>query len=104
VGADTWAFADARLEQQWRPEQMHGYLGVCQRSCRVTPRPTACLVVSHEHLPAHLCRQMPATALVVDCMHVNLRCQKQRKKRYGKRERTGALHNQVSIELRPALI
>jgi IS30 family transposase len=37
-------------------------------------------------------------------MHVNLRCQKQRKKRYGKRERTGALHNQVSIELRPALI
>jgi IS30 family transposase len=37
-------------------------------------------------------------------LHRALRCQKARRKRYGGRERRGTIPNQVSIELRPAIV
>lgn len=37
-------------------------------------------------------------------LHRALRCQKARRKRYGGRERRGTIPNQVSIELRPAVV
>ncbi|MBK8400505.1 MAG: IS30 family transposase [Propionivibrio sp.] len=37
-------------------------------------------------------------------MHRSLRCQKARRKRYGRRERRGTIPNQVSIDLRPTIV
>jgi IS30 family transposase len=37
-------------------------------------------------------------------LHRALRCQKARRKRYGGRERRGTIPNQVSIDLRPAIV
>jgi IS30 family transposase len=37
-------------------------------------------------------------------LHSTLRCQKKRKKRYGRRERRGTTPNQASIVQRPALV
>jgi hypothetical protein len=89
VSAETWAFAEAKLEQQWSPEQICGYL-------KVNGMPT----VSHESLY----RRIYADKRAGGRLHANLRCQKQRKKRYGNRERRGTIPHQVSIELRPAIV
>lgn len=89
VSADTWAFADAKLEQQWSPEQICGYL-------KANDLPS----VSHESLYQRIYADKRAGGR----LHANLRCQKQRKKRYGNRERRGTIPNQVSIELRPAIV
>ena len=37
-------------------------------------------------------------------LHTHLRCQKQRRKRYGSNERRGQIKNRVSIEKRPAIV
>ena len=37
-------------------------------------------------------------------LHTRLRCQKQRRKRYGSIERRGQIKNRVSIEKRPAIV
>ena len=37
-------------------------------------------------------------------LHKHLRCQKQRRKRYGKQDRRGRIANRVSIEERPAIV
>lgn len=89
VSAETWAFADAKLAQQWSPEQICGYL-------KVNLMPS----VSHESIYQRIYADKRAGGT----LHANLRCQKQRKKRYGNRERRGTIPNQVSIELRPAIV
>ena len=89
VSAETWAFADAKLDLRWSPEQIHGYL-------KVNGMPS----VSHESIY----RRIYADKRAGGRLHTSLRCQKQRKKRYGNRERRGTIPNQVSIELRPAIV
>ena len=37
-------------------------------------------------------------------LHKHQRCQKQRRKRYGKQDRRGCIANRVSIEERPAIV
>ncbi len=89
VPATTWAFADAKLARQWSPEQICGYL-------KANGMPS----VSHESIYQRIYADKRAGGR----LHVHLRCQKQRKKRYGSRERRGTIPNQVSIELRPAIV
>jgi IS30 family transposase len=89
VCAQTWLFADTKLQQQWSPEQICGYL-------KANGLPS----VSHESLYQRIYADKRAGGQ----LHGNLRCQKQRKKRYGNRERRGTIPNQVSIELRPAIV
>ena len=89
VSAETWAFADAKLAQQWSPEQICGYL-------KANDLPS----VSHESIYQRIYTDKRAGGK----LHANLRCQKGRKKRYGSRERRGTIPNQVSIELRPAIV
>ena len=90
ISADTWTFADAKLTtMQWSPEQICGYL-----------KDHGMPSVSHESIYRRIYADKRAGGL----LHANLRCQKQRKKRYGNRERRGAIPNQVSIELRPAIV
>ena len=56
--------------------------------------------VSHEAIYQHIYADKRAGGT----LHRALRCQKSRRKRYGGRERRGTIPNQVSIELRPAVV
>ena len=87
--AATWAFAEARLADRWSPEQISGYL-------KVNKLPG----ISHESLYQRIYADKRAGGT----LHTALRCQKARKKRHGSRERRGTIPNQVSIELRPAIV
>jgi IS30 family transposase len=89
IGADTWAFVDARLGEYWSPEQISGYL-------KTNQLPT----VSHERIYQRIYADKRAGGT----LHTALRCQKARKKRYGNRERRGTIPNQVSIERRPEIV
>ena len=89
IGAETWAFADAKLAKHWSPEQISGYL-------QVNNQPS----VSHESIY----RRIYADKHLGGTLHNTLRCQKKRKKRYGNRERRGTIPNQVSIDQRPAVV
>jgi IS30 family transposase len=89
VGAQTWAFADAKLGELWSPEQICGYL-------KANGQPT----VSHESIY----RRIYADQRFGGTLHLALRCQKARKKRYGVRERRGTIPHQVSIEQRPVIV
>jgi len=89
VTASTWRFVDTKLGELWSPEQISGYL-------KVNHQPT----VSHESIYQRIyCDKRAGGSL-----HTALRCQKTRRKRYGKCERRGTIPNQVSIELRPAIV
>jgi IS30 family transposase len=89
VSAATWAFTDIKLRELWSPQQICGYL-------KANDMPS----VSHESIYQRIYADKRAGGT----LHANLRCQKQRKKRYGARERRGTIPNQVSIEQRPAIV
>jgi len=89
VCARTWAFADARLGELWSPEQICGHL-------KTSGEPS----VSHESIY----QRIYADKRVGGTLHLALRCQKARRKRYGVRERRGTIPNQVSIEQRPVIV
>jgi len=89
VDADTWHFVDTKLGELWSPEQISGYLKVNLRAS-----------VSHESIYQRIYADKRAGGT----LHTALRCQKVRRKRYGKCERRGTIPNQVSIELRPAIV
>jgi IS30 family transposase len=89
ISTHTWAFVDIKLGQLWSPEQICGYL-------KVNGMPS----VSHERIYQRIYADKRAGGT----LHKSLRCQKQRKKRYGQRERRGAIVDQVSIEQRPGIV
>ena len=89
VSAQTWAFVATKLAETWSPEQIAGHL-------KLKAEPT----VSHESIYQHIYADKRAGGT----LHRTLRCQKLRKKRYGGRERRGTIPNQVSIDLRPAIV
>jgi len=89
IADETWSFAQAKLTEQWSPEQISGYL-------KANDLPT----VSHETLYQRIYADKQAGGT----LHSHLRCQKPRKKRYGCRERRGTIPNQVSIDQRPAIV
>lgn len=87
--AANWQTVNALLEQEWSPEQVSG-------SLRVTKQ----LHVSHEWIYQHIYADKAAGG----GLHLHLRCQKLRRKRYGKRDRRGQLANRRSIDERPAIV
>ena len=89
VTAETWAMVDAKLGETWSPEQVSGYLKVNGQT-----------TVSHESIYQRIYADKRAGGT----LHRTLRCQKARRKRYGGRERRGTIPNQVSIDLRPAIV
>jgi len=86
---ETWRFVDARLGELWSPEQICGRLAE-----------QGLPAVSHETI---YCR-IYADKRNGGTLHRALRCQKARRKRYGGRARRGTIPNQVSIDLRPAIV
>jgi IS30 family transposase len=79
----TWQFAEDRLLEQWSPEQISGHAAIS---------------------PETVYQRVYANKRAGGLLWKNLRCQKQRKKRYGKAERRGTIPNRLSIDDRPAIV
>jgi IS30 family transposase len=79
----TWQFAHERLLEQWSPEQISGHAAIS---------------------PETIYQRVYADKRTGGLLWKNLRCQKQRKKRYGKIERRGIIPNRLSIDDRPAIV
>lgn len=89
VSADTWSFVEEKLGQFWSPEQISGYL-------KANGEPP----VSHESIYQRIYADQRAGG----ALHRALRCQKQRRKRYGSTKQRGTIPNQTSIEKRPEIV
>ncbi len=89
ISDHTWAKVEQLLRQQWSPEQISGRL-------RLERQPA----VSHERIYQHIYADKRAGGTLHHC----LRCQKVRRKRYGKHSRRGQLPNRVSIDARPKVV
>lgn len=85
----TWSLVDSLIQQDWSPEQISGRLFKEQG-----------LSISHESIYLHIYQDKYQGG----DLHKHLRCQKKRRKRYGKQDRRGRIPNRVSIDERPAIV
>jgi len=79
----TWRFAQARLREDWSPEQISNHAAI-----------------SIETVYQRVYADKRAGGL----LWRRLRCQKLRRKRYGKHDRRGIIPNRQSIDDRPAIV
>lgn len=83
IDSAIWREAQKRLKEQWSPEQISSQLAI-----------------SHETLY----QRIYADKKQGGTLWQHLRCQKKRKKRYGKNDRRGVIPNRQSIDQRPAIV
>ena len=89
ISAETWEVVEEELRQDWSPEQVSGWLKKRQGTR-----------ISHEWIYQHIL----ADQRTGGDLYTHLRCQKKRRKRYGKHDYRGKIPNRVSIEARPAVV
>lgn len=89
ITTEVWAMVESLLRQDWSPEQISGRLKKEQKVC-----------ISHEWIYQYVLKDKQAGG----DLYRHLRCQKKRRKRYGKYDRRGKLPNCRSIEERPAIV
>lgn len=89
ISAGTCELVESLLRLDYSPEQVSGYL-------KITSGPS----VSHEWIYQHIY----ADKRDGGDLHKHLRCQKKRRKRYGKYSRRGHIPDRVGIEFRPAIV
>jgi IS30 family transposase len=89
IAPSTWHLIEHLLREEWSPEQIATWL-----------RQEAKLWVSHEWIYQHVFADKQAGGT----LYRHLRCQKQRKKRYGVYSRRGRIPQAISIEQRPAIV
>ena len=89
ITAETWAWIDKKIRQDWSPEQVSGWL-----------KKNTETVVSHEWIYQHIYKDKRSRGN----LHKHLRCQKKRRKRVGDNDRRGKIPNQDSIEERPEIV
>ncbi|MFN2483303.1 MAG: IS30 family transposase, partial [Pyrinomonadaceae bacterium] len=89
ISARTWARVAKMLRQQWSPEQVAGRLKLERQSA-----------VSHERIYQYIYADKRAGGT----LHLCLRCQKVRRKRYGTHSRRGMIPNRTSIDERPKVV
>lgn len=89
ISAGTWALVERLVRQDFSPEQVSGYL-------KKEHGPA----VSHERIYQHIYADKRGGG----DLHKHLRCQKKRRKRYGKYSRRGQIPGRTGIELRPAIV
>lgn len=85
----TWRLVESLVRQQWSPEQISGRLTLERQEG-----------VSHERIYQHIYSDKRAGGN----LHLNLRCRKKRRKRYGQRDRRGQLPERRSIDERPRIV
>ena len=86
---ETWAVIEAKIRQEWSPEQISGWL-----------KRNLAIQISHAWIYQYILADKHADG----SLYRHLRCQKKRRKRYGSYDRRGKLPNRVSIEKRPAVV
>lgn len=89
ISEATWATVESLLRRDWSPEQIAGRLKLERRAA-----------VSHERIYQHVRADRRAGGT----LHLHLRCQRERRKRYGKQSRRGQIAGRVGIEARPAVV
>ena len=85
----VWADVVTLLREEWSPEQISLWLAE-----------EKCVSISHEWIYHYILLDKSNGG----DLYRHLRCQKQRKKRYGSYSRRGQIPHQVSIEQRPAIV
>ena len=85
----TWRWVEQLIHQDWSPEQVSKWLQSEKHQC-----------VSIEWIYQYIL----ADKYSGGTLYQHLRCQKQRRKRYGSYSKRGQIPNQVSIEQRPAVV
>jgi IS30 family transposase len=85
----VWELAEPLLCQEWSPQQISGWLAR-ETSFRASPERIYQYVLADQRNGGLLFR--------------HLRCQKQRRKRYGKHDRRGQLSNRRCISTRPEIV
>jgi len=88
-GNPIWRQIEVLIRQDWSPEQIAGRLKIEQR-----------VQVSHESIYQYIYADKRSGG----DLYRHLRCQKQRRKRYGAYDRRGVIPNRVSIDERPAIV
>lgn len=83
IDAATWQFVQDKLMQKWSPEQISDFVPIS---------------------PETVYQRIYADKRAGGVLWKHLRCQKQRKKRYGKTDKRGVIPNRQSIEQRPAIV
>lgn len=89
IESSTWKLVEYLICEQWSPEQVSGWL---QAECQI--------LISTEWIYQYVINDKISGG----SLHKHLRCQKQRKKRYGVYSYRGQIPNQLSIEQRPAIV
>jgi len=89
ISSSTWKVVNALLRDELSPEQVCGRLALEEQ-------PT----VSHERIYQYIYEDKAKGG----DLYTFLRCQKQRRKRYGSHSRRGIIPNKVSIDERPELV
>ena len=89
ITAAQWIQVAALLRQQWSPEQISGRLAL-ERQARI----------SHESIYQYVY----ADKAEGGTLYRHLRCQKQRRKRYGSYSRRGQIPHRVLIDQRPPVV
>jgi IS30 family transposase len=78
IRAESWAVVDEKLRQDWSPEQVSGWLNKHQG-----------VGISHEWIYQHILTNQHTGG----DLYTHLRCQKKRRKRYGRHDYRGKLPN-----------
>jgi len=85
----VWQQVEALIRQDWSPEQICGRLETEQG-----------IRISHEYIYQYIYADKHSGG----DLHLHLRCQKKRRKRYRSYDRRGVIPNQVSIDERPDIV
>jgi IS30 family transposase len=85
----TWSHVDTLLKEDWSPEQISLWL-----------KAEHAISISHEWIYQHILQDKADGG---ELYHY-LRCQKQRRKRYGSYNRRGQLIDRISIDERPSIV
>lgn len=89
IRSAEWRRVEGLIRQEWSPMQIR------ERLIEEGQRP-----ISHEWIYQYLKRDQASGGNLFR----SLRCQRQRRKRYGRPERRGQLRNRVMIDARPAIV
>ncbi|MFH0957596.1 MAG: IS30 family transposase [Pseudomonadota bacterium] len=89
ISAQIWEVVEEKLCQDWSPERVSGWLNKHRE-----------VQISHEWIYQHILADQQDGGN----LYTHLRCQKKRRKRYGKHDCRGKIPNRVSIEARPAIV
>lgn len=86
---ETWSQVERLLREEWSPEQISGWLAT-----------EKAVAISHEWIYQYVYHDKRQGGV----LYKHLRCQKARKKRYGRYDRRGQIKDRVSIDERPAIV